>query len=318
MVSIPVASRVSKTLIVALALILMAVQPASALTPKVVLAEPSSQVRGSSNGTWLSWGSNSVAHPMRFNVYAQKIGSARRVPINAARTHGVAGNVIQGTNDVIYTQLTSSSWHLYLFNLDTKTRRKVRGVNTKWFEYEGRASTDFVLFDRDHRVNGVWRTDLLLYDRSAHTTRTLGTWKATAVVVLPSSVGAATASYTVIGQRTGANVAYVYNIAMAKRTRISVPSGKFAYAPAVDETDGNVYFARSGNGCGLNVSLRRVALANLAGPQTALATMPSGIDAFDLSIAPNLATGHPDLLFTRYRCSRQNGDIYALRKIDIA
>jgi hypothetical protein len=128
MVSIPVASRVSKTLIVALALILMAVQPASALTPKVVLAEPSSQVRGSSNGTWLSWGSNSVAHPMRFNVYAQKIGSARRVPINAARTHGVAGNVIQGTNDVIYTQLTSSSWHLYLFNLDTKTRRKVRGV----------------------------------------------------------------------------------------------------------------------------------------------------------------------------------------------
>jgi hypothetical protein len=306
--------RPLKALVAAvLAALLIASSSAAAIAPVPVITGPGNQFAGGGNGTWFSLTANSTGHPNRYNAFAQKADGTGRVRLNATGTRGVAGNFVPGTSQVIYSEYTSSNSTLFFYDVDAKTRTKVPGVNTKWYEYNGLASTHYVLFDRDRLVGGIWYTDLLLYDRLVHTTTQLGSWRSARDTVVPGSVGDSTAAYFLIKVKSGNNISFVYDILGASRTQIPVPTNKVAYFPTVDEAGGYVYFSRSGLACGSSVTIRRVPLADPAGTQTVIATLPDGVDAFDLSLVPNPNTIDTDLLFTRYRCSRDNGgDIYAL------
>jgi hypothetical protein len=300
-------------------LVLGAAAAASAeIAPVKVLGGPEDQWMPSGNGTWLTWTSNSVAHPKTLNAYARPVGTNENIRMNAKRTEGHAGNIIPGTNEAIFTQYGKAGWFLYFYDLDTKTRSKVPDVNAKTYQYWGFASPSYVLFDRDYRKSGVWHTDLLLYDRTAGSTEKLGTWRTRSAYVFPGSVGEATASYTLLKRKDGATSAFVFDIAGSTRAKLPVGTTKVAYDPVVDETNGYVYFARSGNGCGKNVTIRRVGLDDLSGSQTILATLPLGIDTdyLGMSLTPDLAGTHIDLLFDRYTCAKRKGDIYALRSVD--
>src|SRR5262245_3811719 len=243
--------------------------PARADIPAVkVIDEPGTQqVAPSGNGTWFAFTANSAAHVNRFNAYAALTDGSGRTRLNPKGTGGFTGNFDPGTNTVIYSQYSSTTpSNLWFFNLDGSGRTKVPGVNTKWFEYNGLVSTSFILFDRDHRVNGVWYTDLILFNRAGSTATVIGSWKSNSAIVLPGSVGETTAAFDLIKTKSGLSFnPYVYDITGATRTKIPVPSGKFAYSPSVDETNGEVYFTRSGNGCGVNVTIRRVALSDVGG-----------------------------------------------------
>ena len=289
------------------------------ITPVKVIDEPGTQQFASSGSEeWYAFTANSSAHPHRYNAYAELVNGTQRTRLNPKGTGAYTGNFDPGTNTVIYNQYSATTRsNLFFYDLDLSTRTQVPDVNTKWFEYFPRVSTAYVLFDRDRKVNGVWWTQLRLYDRTTHATTQIDAWKANSVTVVPGSVGATKASFEVIKFGAGVTItSYVYDIAGATRMKITVPSGKFAYSPSVDETNREVYFVRSGNGCGANVTIRRVSLDDPGGAQTVLASMPDGVDAGDLSLAPNMSSLHTDLLFTRYKCSNGVSHIFSLPGVD--
>jgi hypothetical protein len=302
-------------------LLCMAAPALAGITPAKVIDEPGDQQSSASgNGDWYAFTANSSVHPSRFNAYAQHVDASNRIRLNPKGTGGHAGNFDPSAPDIaIYTQYSNTTpSNLWFFDLVAMTRSKVPGVNTKWYEYNGLVSASHVLFDRDHKVGGVWYTDLVLFDRAGVTETVLGSWKARNVYVTPGSVGDTTASYEIVKVTAHAITinAYVNMIPGGPRSKIPVPAGRFAYAPAVDETNGEVYFVRAANGCGVKVSIRRVPLADLGARPDLLALMPDGIDVGGLSLAPN--SGLLDLLFTRYNCSKQTAHIFSLPGVDTA
>jgi len=308
--------RRSVSAVVAAIVLLCIGAPAHAqITPVKVIDEPGDQQSSASgNGAWFAFTANSSGHPRRFNAYAQDVGGSTRVRLNPRGTRGQAGNFDpSGTNVAIYTQYSGTTpSNLWFFNLDLQTRSRVPHVNTKWYEYNGLVATNYVLFDRDHKVNGAWRTDLVLSERGGGTETVIGSWSARRVFVTPGSVGDSTASYEVVKVTARAVTinAFVYTIPGGPRAKIPVPAGRFAYAPTVDETNAEVYFVRASRGCGKNVSLRRVTLADLGAAQETLTSLPEGFDAGGLSLAPNGV--NLDLLFTRYSCSKNTAHIFSL------
>jgi len=296
--------------------------PAHALitTPVKVIDEPGDQQSvASGNGVWYAFTANSSAHPNRFNAFAQHVDGSNRTRLNPQGTSGHAGNFDPVGNVAIFTQYSDSTRSNLWFNdLDSHERTKVPGVNTKWFEYNGLVSTDYVLFDRDHKVGDTWYTDLVLSPRSPGSETVIGSWRARNVFVTPGSVGDTTASYEVVKVTArGVTInAYVYTISGGSRSKIPVPARRFAYAPTVDETNGEVYFVRAASGCGANVSIRRVPLADIGAKPELLASMQDGVDVGGLSLAPNGV--NLDLLFTRYSCPKNTAHIFSLPGVDTA
>ena len=287
--------------------------PGPALPPPArLLGGPADQRSAFGNGTWATWTANSVVDPSRYNAYAVNLGTHERLRLNPTGTAGGSGNLVPGKDITIYTQYQPAGSDLFFFNLDTKVRRKVPGVNTAWNERRGLVSKGYVLFDRNHPLNGVRYTDLLLYDRTARTTLKLGRWRSALVRVLPGSVGETSASFS-LSTRSG-TVSYVYDIGTATRTKIPVPSGYVATGPAIDETGGYVYFSRSSSTCGGYVTIRRVPLSDLGGSQTILTLLRRGVGASELSVASDTADERTDLYFTRRGCSGP-GDIYTIRGV---
>ena len=271
---------------------------------------PADQSSAFGNGTWRTWTTDSVAEPGRYNAVASR--PHERLRLNASGTAGRAGNFLPGTDTAIYTQKTRTGSDLFFFNMDTHARRKVPGVDTKRNEHHGLASKGYVLFDRNHRVGRVRYTNLLLYNRRGRTTSRLGTWRSARVRVIPGSVGERSASFSLL-TRSG-NLSYVYDIGTGKRTQIPVPSGYVAYGPTIDEAGGYVYFSRSSSTC-MDVTIRRVALPDLGGPQTIVTSLLRGVQASELSVTP-YPTGRTDLYFTRRGCSGGPGDIFTVRGVD--
>jgi hypothetical protein len=78
---------------------------------------------------------------------------------------------------------------------------------------------------------------------------------------------------------------------------ITTPVGKLHYASSVG-SDGTVYLARSGHGCGLGTRLRSV---SAAGVDSVLVEFSSGVEAWSTS-AHSTGTSD-DVYYSRYRCS---------------
>ena len=285
-----------------------------------VIDEPGTQqVSPSGDGLWYAFTANSATHPRRFNAYAQTVDGLVLRRLNPKGTGGFAGNFDPAalSDTVIYDQYSATTRSdLWFFDLVLRQRTEVPDVNTKWYEYNGHVSTNYVLFTRDRKVNGVWWTQLNLYDRTLHTTHQIDAWKANTVIVIPGSVGDTRASFFLVKLRTGDNDSFVYDIAGETRTKIPVAIGKFAYSPTIDETNDVVYYSVSGNGCGANVKIRRLPLADLTAQPDLIGSMPKGVDAYGLSLAPNTTSGNTDLLFTRYNCSNGVSHIFSLPGVD--
>ena len=109
---------------------------------------------------------------------------------------------------------------------------------------------------------------------------------------------------------------YIYDALARVLHKVPTNNGRPQYAPAVDEVNGLVFFARSGFGCGLRVTFYRVPVAALGTTPTKVATLPSGVDLDDAaSLSLNTDSNAYDLFFARARCSTGALDIYRLPSV---
>jgi hypothetical protein len=99
---------------------------------------------------------------------------------------------------------------------------------------------------------------------------------------------------------------FLRNIPAGTTKRIPNPGGKYQYNPGVSES-GIVYFVRSGDACGKNVSLMR---KPRVGKATEVVQLPDGVDVVSVSA---VARGkHTDVFYSRGRCKDELYDVYKI------
>ena len=285
------------------------------ITPVKVLSLPAVQILPFSNDAYLAYASNSTGHPNHYNADAYRYSDHKIRRLNAAHTQGYDGGFDPGTNTVIYQQITNNSSDLYTYNLDTLTRHKLGAIdNTSW-EWQPRISTSFISFFRDFKVSGTWYVGVFLFDRDTGRLRRLAAYRWVNHPRENGSLGDLYASWTVCWKKTCA--AYVYDVQAGVVRKIPTNNGRPQYGPAVDETNGLVFFVRSGFGCGHGVTIFKASIGNLSGAPTKVGTLPAGVDlaGVSASLALNPGTNEYGYFFSRENCRSGASDIYALRGV---
>jgi len=311
--------RIVVPLICAAATLVLVTTTAWALiTPTKVLLLPGSQYFPFSNGTYLAYTSNSKAKPKHYNAYARRDSDGKTFRINEPNTEGFDGGFDPGTDTAVYQQIQRRTSDIYTYNLDTRTRHKLpkKKVNTPKWEWDPRISTSFISFFRDayDSYSGKWYTHVFIYDRVTDRTREIPGAGYPAGRPRNGSVGERYATWDVCGKQTCS----VYLFDMKTRTPEKIPSagGLPQYAPVVDETNGLLFFARSGFGCGKGVKIDEVPVATPRVTPTEVATLPRGIDLADgASLALNTGTNMYDYFFSQVRCPNHPAHIYAFEGV---
>jgi len=102
-----------------------------------------------------------------------------------------------------------------------------------------------------------------------------------------------------------------YDIIDKTFTKIPRPNGVYAQYGASVTSDGTVYMARSGNGCGLHVKLVR---APLHGSPRVIATLTDGTDFSNNQTYAFRESKHVTrVLFGMFSCDEGIADIYEVR-----
>jgi len=288
-----------------MALVLLAPQVASALTPTKVYDPPGYEWFPFRNASYLLFQHNSNAHPNHSDAIARDLAGGTNQKLNARGTEGGPGGFDPGTNTVIYQQWTNRSG-IRMFNLDTQTQVPVpSGLNTKKWEWEPRISTAYISFFRNTRINGKWYADLFVYDRVGATL--------TKIARLPLSnftengtMGEQYATWYSCGNKTCR--AYLYDVLTDTTIRIPTQNGRPQYAATVDEVHGTLFFVRSGFKCGAAVTFFTVPVATPTSTPTKLKELPRGVDVDSASL------DGPDLIFSRVACGHSSG-VYQLANV---
>jgi len=299
-------------LAVATSLLLLGAHPARAGGTDPIITGSANQVFGSGNGSMMTWSQNSPAHQRAYSAYASPVGdTSSPTKLNEGGTHGFSGGFDPGTNTVIYQQTSGDRSNIFLYDLDTSTRTGLSStVNTKQWEYDARISTAFVLFLREGRT----ASRLLLWDRVADSLTELDSATYGRATLFAGVVGERYATWTRCTSRTC--LAMYYDTSTDETKRVPPVNRKVQYAPAIEETTGQVYYVRSGFGCGQDVRIFRAPLTDLTS-KTLLTALPDGVDTdWTQYLVPSSTTkGQLDLWFGRYRCRADDTDVYALRAV---
>jgi hypothetical protein len=293
------------------AVIAVVATPASAATLVKVESGPEAQFFPFVNATHLIWTHNSEQRPNRYNAFGRLLAGGDPFKLNEAGTNGYTGGIDPGTNVAIYQQTDGDRSSLWTIDLVTETRVKLdQPVNSRRWEWAPRISKAYILFQRD--VQGT--STLYLYDRAGDTLLPpLHTIDYDRAFMIAGAVGEQYATWTVCAQQCNA---FVYEIATDDKTKLPLPKGRNQYAPAVDEDRGNVYFVRSGNGCGLNVGIWRRAV-DLSTPAEELVPLPDNIDTgWTFALDEDIANARVDGWFEYFRCRSQQGDVYETQGLD--
>ena len=287
----------------------------SALTPVKVLGGPTDQYRPTSNGTHLAW----TLYAHRHNdVYVKRLGSSGQTRVNASGTGAALGSFVGATDKLIYGQWKPrGDSDLYFYDVSSRTRTKAPPVvNTRKWEWFPLASSNYILFLRDTISNAgrVVNTALLRFDRTKGTLKTVIA-DVGRKSVFPGSAGTDNVAWSVCGSTCNS---YIWNGSTKTTRKIPLPNGKAQYAPTIDESDGQVYFVRSGLKCGRGVTIRRAPLSSL-GSSSTVASLPTGIDTdWSMSVATNPSTSNQDLYFGRWNCAQEQTDVYVIRDANTA
>jgi hypothetical protein len=293
--------------------VLLAATTAWALaTPSKVIVRPGAQWFPFGDPAYLAYASNSVARPKHWDVFAidRTTQAVRRV--NAAGTIGFPGGFDPGTNSLLYQQVDGSASDLYFFDLDTRSRTKARGVDSGDWEWDPRISSSSILFLRDEKLRGIWYTSVYHYDRASLRLRRLKQYRwSKDASVETGSVGDRYAAWVRCTSRTCKIFLWDRNDRSIRA--LPTKNGRPQYAPVLDEVGGQLFFVRSGFGCGVQVNIFRASLDPASFSPVKVADLPDRIEVGGpMSLAPDPGTGAQDLLFTRLVCGKSS-DIYSLR-----
>ena len=303
----------SRVLAAAAALLALTAAPSTAAEgPFKVLGGPQDQLLPAVNGTFLIWTESSEAFPNRYHAFARVRATGERFRLNPGGTRGYTGGIDPDQDRAIYQRIDGQRSDLYLVNLQTRGQTKLpEPVNTTKWEWGPRISDRFVLFARDTAL----ATTIWLWNRVDKSIERLASYDFTRFYASPGAVGERYATWSACGPLT-CN-AWIHDTEAGTTRRIPSLDGRARYAPLVDETEGQVYFVRSGQACGASVRIMRVPADDLAAAPVILTTLPEGVDV-GFTLFPVRPVGQVDLWFARFRCGPQQGDLYRLRDVGIA
>lgn len=296
-------------------LVLILSTSAGALTPIPVVSSRVDEFAPGSDGVWLGWSVNSASRPHHYDAVAMRLSSGNRQRLNPAESQGRFGDVVLRTGMAVYQEYRGSVSNIYLYDLAARERLHVpKGVNSRDWEFDPRASPRYLLFGRDHL--GSEAEDLLLYDRERHALRRLARVDDDRTTLVPGSAGRRWVTWTVCDRTTCR--AYLHRAGRGT-LKIPSPNGRPQYAPAVDERHGRVYMVRSGFGCGSEVRIVRLRLHHLRGPARRVWSFANGVDLDPrMAVARNRRTGREDLYVSRWLCGERESDVFVLRGVDAA
>ena len=314
----------TRTLMVATSALVLSVAGwahAAPITPVKVIGGGADQQLPSVNADWIAWSSNSE-NPNRYDAQVRSLDSG--VPtgpittLNGPTTFGWGPDLLAGGSEVVFQQANPRQGvsNIWIADLDVLPLHKTQppGLNTDAWEWRPMITDNWILFGRQTRThNGIF-----LYNRTTHGVRKLTNPRLNrrgSPSLIPADVNESYATWTRC-QPAGCNVFY-YDIGTRETERVPNPNGAIFYDGGLSATTGDIYFARSGRGCGVAVKIYRWHIGD--GPTfTTVASLPAGFDE-DGKIAVFDDGTHDQLYFARVRCSGAfHADIYQVPDADTA
>jgi hypothetical protein len=274
------------------------------------------QFAGDGNTTYLTWSSNTTAHPRHYDAMFRLLAGGPSMKMNAAGTIGYSGDINGDTTEAVYQQIDSSGSDLYTYDLALQTRTAApQAVDSTLWEYGASISDGYILYGRNkfNRKSSPWK--IMLYDRNTDTNIVLDTVTNACACVYPGQVSDDYATWT----RCSKSIcqAWYYDIAGQTTQKIPNPNGKLQYFPAVSGATGDLYFVQSAFGCGLHTKIMQwnpVA----GGAANVVSSQPRGYDVY---VGPNVFDDgtHQDVYVDRQICSgKYYADIYVINDADTA
>lgn len=291
------------------ALPLAAVLSASAvdLTPIKVKADRDVSEWGpAGGGDYVSWVQNSVRRPGHYDVYVQRPGE-RRVKVNPRGTFGGPGGFDGGL--FVYSEWAPDGrgGEIMRYSTTTGVRRAYgSGVNTRSSEFHPTLSGPWLLFTRYN--DGLDSYRVILFNTRRHTTRVLASGSGRRWV----RSGQVNGDHVTWSRGGGSGVdVHLYRISSRDTTLIPKPDFAHQYGPSVG-SDGTLYYARSGDSCGLAVEFVRYPLG---GAPEVVHTFPPYFDMGYYSYVDDATDGSRSIYYGTLDCrsaARRAWDSYRL------
>lgn len=277
------------------------------------------QIYPSANADWIAWDNNSVAHPTHYDAYVRSlvggVPTGASTKLNGGNSFGWDPDLLAGGSEVAFQQASGTRSDIYVADLDVVPLHKVRppGLDTDRWEWRPLVTDSWILFGRTTRSHrGVF-----LYNRSTHVVRTLVNTpiaKNGYPFLTPSDITETYATWT----RCAATCnIYYYDLNAHTTAQVPNPNKTFFYESSLSDATGNIYFVRSGNGCGAAVKIFSWHIGD-APVYTTVASLPARTDAYGKTSVFNDGT-HDNLYYNQVHCGgRYYADIYEVPAADTA
>jgi hypothetical protein len=302
----------SASVLVALAVVVAAPNPVFAVvrTTKIIGGKWTQEMP-SGDAQFFLWTSD--RKPLgHWNTYERRRSGGPPVRINARGTQGFDASFDPGTSTVVYQQVRKGRSDLFSYDIATKTRTRLAGVDTPHWEWSPRVSNAYILFNRHVLRHGTPVTTVDLYDRAAGNTRVLRTYPISDDVYT-GSVGERYASWTVCSRTCAV---FIHDIRRDRTTIVPASNGRQQYSGVIDETAREVYLVRSGRRCGTHASIVRLPIGHLGADPDTIVDLPRGTEVtLQMSLVPATRRRGIDLLFARRSCSTNDADVYLARDV---
>lgn len=278
---------------------------AAEIAPVKVIGGGLDQFLPGANASWIGWSSNSTNAPSHYDAFVRPlvggVPSGTIYKLNAGTTFGWSADMQTNANTAAFQRTNKAGTRSDIYTADLGTLPPVAvaptGLNTPDWEWGPVISPTWIVFGRISSTRG----GIFLYNRNTHVTISLTNPKLSSnrrTLVAPGDVTETYATWT----RCEAicNV-YYYNLLTPATASVANPTNAMFYDPAISDATGDMYFIRSGNGCGVNVKIFRWHIGDPA-VYTVVSSLPSGYDSVDKSSVFNDGA-HDILYFDRLKCT---------------
>jgi Divergent InlB B-repeat domain len=298
----------------ALALLVVAAIPTTAPAQQAaeipVLTTPAGEFQPARNDSALAWERNTRARPSTYEVMVRTDGG-EAVRVNRRSASAALGDFLG--DRVVYQQYRGNPRRrgrsgLFFFDISSRQRSKISGVNSRQWEYWPSSSGAWLLFARWNPGSNTRR--LFLHNLDSGERRLLDKVRGRRFFLGPGQVEGNYAVWYACRPRCEV---LRYDITARTTSTMGNP-GTNQRAPSVTPA-GTVYFSRGGRRCGASVTLVR---ETLQGEQAVLLRLDGGLDIADTYTHAD-AAGTMEVYYERNVCGRAAGsDIYKIRETSLA
>jgi hypothetical protein len=297
----------------------MTIQSASAYTVVPIKTTSADEGYGHSltfNGhTYFSWTQFKSSQSSTGAVLVTKDGG-QPTRVNDPKTLAFSSGIDPTSGTLIYQQAPnhSDNSNLYTYDLATGTRHSISGANSSYWDCCADAQGSLLLYGQNQFVSKTSPWKVFLYNVDTHAKTQLDQANYACRCLSAGNIDGNFVTWS-----KGASV-IIFDLTLGTKIgKITPPHGREAYNPFIVDPDTNitgdetVFWSRSANGCGHNVSIYEAPLAHL-GNVTTLYSLPQGKDIFSITV--DNSAGERDLYFSRFSCGATAGaNIYEIPNV---